>query len=128
AEDPINFIGLTARVDGKPATFAFTQQASLNGKNISATLRQNKLDLIPIGTFQNTVAALTPQALQALSAAGLIIESGTDANGNALYFPSWTVETSASHAFVFDPTKTVDVELTYKTSVGSSPDTVLRKA
>ncbi len=128
AEDPINFIGLAARVDGKPAAFTFVQKASLNDKNISATLRQNKLDLIPIGTFQNTIAALTPQARQALSDAGLIVESGTNADGNALYFPSWTVETSASHAFVFDPMKTVDIELTYKTSVGSSPDTVLRKA
>ncbi|HWG05352.1 MAG TPA: DUF4424 family protein [Beijerinckiaceae bacterium] len=128
AEDPTNFIGLAARVDGKPAAFTFVQKASLNDKNISATLRQNKLDLIPIGTFQNAVAALTPQARQALADAGLIVESGTDADGNALYFPSWTVETSASRAFVFDPTKTVDIELTYKTSVGSSPDTVLRKA
>ena len=128
AENPTNFIGLTARVDGKPVAFTFAQKASLNDKNISTTLRQNKLELIPIGSFQNAIAALTPQAREALANAGLIVESGTNADGNSLYFPSWTVQTSASHAFVFDPTKTVDIELSYRTSVGSSPDTVLRKA
>jgi hypothetical protein len=126
--DPLNFVGLSTRIAGKPGHFALRQVARLDGKDVTATLRQNRLALIPVGTFQNQLAALPAETVEKLSEAGLIVQSGNDVQGNALYFPSWTVHTSATRKYTFPPEQPVDVELRYRTSVGTSPDTVLRKA
>ncbi len=124
--DPVNFMGLTTKIAGKPGAFSVTQSAVLNGKDISGELRRNKLAMVPIGTFQNSVAAMPEKQREALAEAGLLVQSGNDANGNALYFPTWTVRTSASKSYLFPPSQPVDIELRYRTSVGMSLDTPLR--
>ena len=126
ASDPMNFVGLATKIAGKPGGFAFAQSAVLDGKDISATLRQYKLAMVPVGTFQNQVAALPPEQRAKLEQTGAIAEVGNDAQGNPLYFPKWTVRTAGSKRFVFPPAQPVDIEIRYRTSVGMSLDTPLR--
>ncbi|MGH6811171.1 MAG: DUF4424 family protein [Methylocella sp.] len=127
APDPVNFIGLSVTVDRKPAAFSFSQAAFSNGKDVSAVLRQYRLPLIPVGTFQNQLAALPPDARELLATAGLIAQSGTDQAGNPLYFPAWSVKTTARRRLAFAPGKTTEIELRHRTSVGVSQDSVLRE-
>jgi len=127
AKDPINFIGLNALVRQKPAALSFNQEAFLNGKNVSAVLRQNRLALIPVGTFHDELAALPPSVREQLAAAGLLTRSGTDPAGNPLYFPSWSVKSQAKVKISFAPSESVAVELRSQTSLGFSPDSVLRE-
>jgi Domain of unknown function (DUF4424) len=125
--DQINFIGLSATIDRRPVRFSFSQSAISNGKDVSAVLRRYGLALIPIGTFQAKLAALPPEARGHLADAGLIVKSGTDQAGNPLYFPAWSIKTTGSSSFTVTPGKTVDIELRHRTSVGVSPDSVLRE-
>jgi Domain of unknown function (DUF4424) len=127
APDPINFIGLRATADGKPAAFSFSQEAVSNGKDVSAALRQYRLSLLPVGTFQNQLAVLPPDAREQLTTAGLIAQSGTDQAGNPLFFPAWSVKTTARGKLAFAPGKTTEIELRQRTSVGVSQDSVLRE-
>ena len=126
ASDPVNFVGLATKIAGKPGGFGFTQSANLNGKDISATLRQNKISLVPVGVFQNQVAALSSDARERLAQNGVLAQVGNDQQGNPLYFPTWTVHTNGSKAWVFEPGQPVDIEIRYRTSVGASLDTPLR--
>jgi Domain of unknown function (DUF4424) len=125
--DQVNFIGLIATVDLRPAIFSFRQSAISNGKDVSAVLRRYRLAFIPVGTFQTQLAALPPEAREHLSNEGLIVKSGTDQAGNPLYFPAWSIKTIASSRITFTPGKTVDIQLRHHTSVGVSRDSVLRE-
>ncbi len=124
--DPVNFVGLSTKIDGKPGGFAFTQSAQLNGKDITASLRQNKLALVPVGTFQNQLAALAPELRDKLAETGVIMQAGNDAQGNALYFPAWSVRTTSGKRITLAPGQSAGVEISYRTSVGMSLDTPLR--
>jgi hypothetical protein len=126
--DPVNFLGASLQIDGKPASFAFTQKALLDGKDVTAVLRQSKIALAPVGAFQNELAA-TPQALrEKLASQGLIVESGVSVDGKPLFFPSWTVTTNATRKAIVPPMGVAKIDLNYLSSLGASPDTVLRKA
>jgi hypothetical protein len=127
ASDPINFIELSATVNRKPAALFFSQEAFSHGKNVTAVLRQYGLALIPVGTFQNQLAGLPADAGARLVAAGIIAQSGTDQTGNPIYFPVWSVKTTARWRLAFAPKATIDVELRNRTSIGVSPDSVLRE-
>jgi hypothetical protein len=124
--DPLNFVGLSTRIAGKPGAFAFAQSAQLNGKDITAVLKQNKLPLVPIGTFQNQLALLTPEQRDKLAETGIIAQEGNDANGNPIFTPTWTVRTTSSKRTALPPGQPIDIELRYRTSVGTSLDTPLR--
>jgi hypothetical protein len=126
ASDPRNFAGLSVRIDGKPAAFAFVQSAVLDGKDISGVLRASKLALVPIGTFQNDITAMPPEQRQKLQDMRLIVENGTDPQGNPIFSPSWSVRTQATRKVTLAPNQTLAVDLRYRTSVGYSLDTSLR--
>jgi hypothetical protein len=126
--DPVNFLAASFQIDGKPAAFAFAQMALLDGKDVTAVLRQSKIALAPVGAFQNELAA-TPQALrERLSSQGLIVESGASVDGKPLFFPSWMVKTNATRKAVVPPMGVARIDLNYLTSLGTAPDTALRKA
>jgi hypothetical protein len=125
--DPVNFMNLSTKIENKPGQFIFSQAARLNGRDISATLRQNNLALIPVGTFENQMLALTPDLRAHLAQSGLLAEVGNDVQGNPLFFPTWTVQTSANRQVTFAPNQAIALDLRYRTSVGTSPDTVLRR-
>lgn len=126
APDPRNFAGLTVRIDGKPSSFVFAQSAVADGKDVSAVLRASKLALVPIGTFQNDITAMQPDRRQKLQDMRLIVENGTDPQGNPIFSPTWSVRTQATRKVTLAPNQTLTVELRYRTSVGYSLDTSLR--
>ena len=128
SDNALNFVGLASIIDGKPTPFAMSQRALLGGKDVTAAIQAAKLSLMPVGQFQNQLAAMAPAARDALAAQGLIASAGTDASGNALQYPTWSVRTSASIKATFAPGLPLPVELRYRTSIGTSPDTPLRQA
>lgn len=122
-----NFIGLVAKIDNQPATFDITQSATVDGKDMTATLQQNGLSLIPVGAFHNQLASLAPEARNRLANAGLIAQSGTSAAGAPIYVPRWTAHANARKPLTVAPGKAVTVSLRYLTSIGIARDTVLRE-
>jgi hypothetical protein len=127
AADPVNYVGLTVTLNQKPASLSFTQAVYLGEKDVSATLRRVDVSPIPVGAFQNQLAALTAEARARLARDGLIAEAGTNQVGNPIYFPRWSVRTTASRKLEFAPGQNVAVEFKFQTSVGISRDSVLRE-
>jgi hypothetical protein len=125
--DPINFVDLTAKIENKPTPLIFSQVARLNGRDISAMLHQNNLALIPVGTFDNQLLALAPDLKTRLSESGLLAQIGNDVQGNPLFSPTWTVQTSATKPLTLAPNQSIQLEFRYRASVGTSPDTFLRR-
>jgi hypothetical protein len=126
--DPVNFVDFETKVDGRPVKFDMRQQAFLGDKDVTEALRAAGLALLPMGGQQAAVDALAQQARDKLLADALLMPNGTDQSGKTLYSGGWTVKTSASREQVFPPGKPVTIEHSYRTSVGISFDTVLRKA
>lgn len=125
--DPVNFVDFQTKIDGKAVTFTIHQQAFLGDKDVSTSVAAAGLPLLPIGTQQDKISQLAADAREKLIAEGLLIPAGTDPKGQQLYSGSWTVKTSVVRQQVFPPGKPVAVEHRYRTSVGMSFDTVLRK-
>jgi hypothetical protein len=125
--DPVNFVDFQTKVDGKAVTFAINQRAFLGDKDISASIKRAGLPLLPIGTQGNRIAELPKESRDRLINEGLLIPAGTDAKGQQLHAGSWTVKTSVVRQQIFPAGKPVVVEHRYRTSMGVSFDTILRK-
>ena len=125
--DPVNFLDFKTSIDGKPVTFNISQRAFLGDKDISARIKTAGLPMLPIGTRQDSVAQLPKEAKDRLIDEGLLIPAGTDAKGQQLHAGSWTVKTSAVRQQTFPVGKPVVIEHRYRTSMGVSFDTILRK-
>src|SRR5215471_1114769 len=124
--DPVNFVGFSTKIDGKPINFTVNQRAALDGKDVTATLRDMGIALLPIGASQLKINELPQQTRDRAVTAGLLQQSGTNDKGEALYEPTWTLKTSVVRQQTFPPGKPVSVEHRYRTSVGMSFDSVLR--
>ncbi len=127
SSDPINFTGLMATIDRKPASFSFKQSALVGHKDVSAILRQNGLAWAPLAKFRGQLALLPPQVRAELANARIIAQFGTDRRGNPHYIPAWTVKTTATRSLVLAPGQSVTVELRYRPSVGVMRDSPLRE-
>jgi uncharacterized protein DUF4424 len=125
--DPVNFVAFQTKVDGKPITFTINQRAFLGDKDVSARIKAAGLPILPIGSQQNRVAELPKDAKDKLIDEGLLIPAGSDPKGQQLHAGAWTVKTSVVRQQTFPPGKPVTVEHRYRTSIGVSFDTVLRK-
>ena len=127
ANDPTNFLAFETKVNGKPITFTIRQTAHLGEKDVSAALRGASVPLLPVGPDQGRLAELPEITRKNLIDQGLLLQNGTDDNGRQLYIGAWTVKTAAVRRQTFPPNSPVAVEHRYRTSVGVSFDTVLRK-
>jgi hypothetical protein len=127
SDDPANFLAFQTKVDGKAVTLKINQRAFLGEKDVSAPVRRAGLPLLLIGAQQARIAQMPKEARDRLIDEGLLIPAGTDAIGQQFYGASWTVKTTATRQQTFPPGKPVTVEHRYRTSVGLSFDTVLRK-
>ena len=127
-DDPVNFVAFQTKIDGKPVTFSINQRALLGEKDVSARIKSAGLPILPIGTQQNRVSELSAEVKDRLIEEGLLIPAGTNAAGQPLHGASWTVRTSIVRQQTFPSGKPVVVEHRYRTSMGLSFDTVLRKA
>jgi len=125
--DPVNFVAFQTTIDGTAVTFTINQRAFLGDKDISASIKRAGLPLLPIGTQGNRIAALPKESRDRLINEGLLIPGGTDARGRQLHAGSWTVKTTVERQQTFPPGKPVVVEHRYRTSMGVSFDTILRK-
>jgi hypothetical protein len=127
ANDPSNFLAFETKVDGKPISFTMHQTAHLGDKDISAALRKAGVPLLPIGPQQASLTELPQSTRNNLIDQGLLLQNGTDDRGRQLYTGAWTVKTSALRQQTFPPNSPVAVEHRYRTSLGVSFDTILRK-
>jgi hypothetical protein len=127
ADDPLNYVGFSTKIDGKPASFTVNQQAFLHGKDVTASLREMAIPLLPLGKQQLKVSELPQTVRDRAVAEGLLLQSGTNDKGLALYDPTWTLKTSVVRQQTFPPGKSVSVEHRFRTSVGMSFDSVLRQ-
>jgi Domain of unknown function (DUF4424) len=127
ADDPANFVALQTKIDGKTVAFKTNQRAFLGDKDVSGSIKGARLPLLLIGAQQNRIAELPKKARDRLAGEGLLIPAGKNIQGEQLYSASWTVKTSAVRQQTFTPGQPVQIELRYRTSVGMSFDTVLRK-
>jgi hypothetical protein len=125
--DPLNFVGFSTKVDGKPINFTVNQRAILNNKDVTATLRDMGIPTLPVGAQQLKINELPQQIRDRAVTAGLLLQSGTNDKGEPLYEPTWTLKTSVVRQQTFPPGKPVSVEHRYRTSVGMSFDSVLRQ-
>jgi hypothetical protein len=125
--DPLNFVGFSTKVDGKPINFTVNQRAILNNKDVTATLRDMGIPTLPVGAQQLKINELPQQTRDRAVTAGLLLQSGTNDKGEPLYEPTWTLKTSVVRQQTFPPGKPVSVEHRYRTSVGMSFDSVLRQ-
>src|ERR1043165_120283 len=127
AGDPNNIVGFETKVDGKVVPLTLNQRAMLGDKDISATLRTAGVTLLPIGPDQKRLSEVSASTRQKLIDEGLLAQSGTDERGRPLYGATWTVKMSFVRQQTFPPNRALAVEHRYRTSVGASFDTVLRK-
>lgn len=125
--DPVNYIGLAATIDQKPAPLAVTQSAFVDGKDVTAALRRSGLPLVPIGFFHDKLAALTPDARARLVKDGLIAENGVDQAGNPIYAPRWSVRGAATRMLDLAPGQSALLDFRFRSSVGVARDSVLRE-
>lgn len=125
--DPVNFVDFRTSIDGQPAALTIDQRAMLGTTDVSGQLQQLKVPLLPIGSRELRPADLPASTQKELVAAGLLMPAGADERGRPRYAPAWVVKTSAVREQTFPADRPVLVEHHYRPSVGSSPDTILRK-
>jgi len=125
--DPVNFVNFETKVDAKPVKLNIYQRAVLGTKDVSTTLRELGVPLLPIGAQQLRINELTQTVRDRLVDEGLLMQSGTNDRGMPLYDGAWTVKTAAVRQQTFEPGRLINVEHRYRPSVGMSQDTVLRK-
>jgi hypothetical protein len=125
--NPLNFVGFSTKIDGKPVSFATSQQAFANNKNVTAALTEMGIPIFPVGAEQLKINDLSQEVRGRAVAQGLLVESGTNDKGMPLYDATWTLKTSVVRQQTFPPGKPVVVEHRYRTSVGMSFDTILRQ-
>jgi hypothetical protein len=127
AGDPLNYVGFSTKVDGKPISFVTNQQAFLNSKNVTAKLGELGIPLFPVGALQLKINELPQKIRERAVTDGLLVESGTNDKGLPLYEATWTLKTSVVRQQTFAPGKPIQVEHRYRSSVGMSFDSILRQ-
>jgi Domain of unknown function (DUF4424) len=129
SSDPVNFVDFKTKVDGKAIRFDVVQKARLGAKDVTAAIRGAGLPILLFGgDVQARIAALTPELRDRLINEGLLVPTGSNEKGEQIFGPAWSVMTYFTRKQVFPAGQTVTVEHHYKTSLGASQDTILRKA
>ncbi len=126
ASDPLNYVGFSTKVDGKPISFVTNQQAFLDNKNVTAKLGEMGIPTFPVGAQQLKINELPQKTRERAVAEGLLVELGTNDKGLPLYDATWTLKTSVVRQQTFPPGKPILVEHRYRSSVGMSFDFILR--
>lgn len=127
--DPVNFVGFKTKVDGKVVKFDVVQRARLGGRDVTGLVRGAGLPVFLLGSSaQASIAGLAPGVRERLVEDGLLIPWGMSETGDRMYGPAWSVTTLFTRKQVFPAGREVIVEHAYKTSLGGSQDTILRRA
>ena len=114
-EDPKNFVGFKAVIDGKPVAVNVEQRAFLKNKDVTPQLQAAGAIINPVADGGYEKLANLPRATKkALIAAGLA-EGDSDA-----FYPRWTVKTRFYWNQKFPAKKTVVIEHSYQPVTGQS--------
>jgi hypothetical protein len=127
SNDPLNYVGFSTKIEGKPIAFDINQRAFLDGKNVTAKLNEMGVPLLPLGPQQLKIGELPQATRDRAIADGLLVEAGTNDKGQPLYEARWTLKTSVVRQQTFPPGRPITVEHRYRTSVGMSFDSILRQ-
>src|ERR1700742_2415426 len=92
--NPLNFVGFSTRIDGKPVSFSTNQQAFSNNKNVTAAITEMGIPIFPVGAEQLKINDLPVEVRTRAVTQGLLVESGTNDKGMPLYDATWTLKTS----------------------------------
>jgi len=103
AADPLNYVGFSTKINGKPISFVTNQQAFLNEKNVTAKLTEMGIPTFPVGAQQLKINELPQKTRERAVAEGLLVESGTNDKGLPLYDATWTLKTSVVRQQTFPP-------------------------
>jgi hypothetical protein len=127
SSDPVNFVDFETKIDGSPVKFVIEQRATVGDKDVTSSLREYKVPVLPIGAQQIRTQDLQEAIRTKMADDGLLLPAGSNEKGRPLYEPGWIVKTSAVRQQTFPAGRSVTVEHSYRPSVGGSPDTILRK-
>ena len=122
-EDPENIFGFETRFEGQPVESELHQYAFATNIDYTDTLRDLGIPLAPFG--EATVAAINALGEDdkaALFARGLVVPMEYDSGQGWQrdYYPTWTLRSTYSWEAVFPAGETVEVEHSYKPSVGGT--------
>jgi hypothetical protein len=114
-DDPKNFVGFKALIDGKPVPVTVEQRAFLKGKDVTAQVLSYGAVLNPVadGGYEK-LGQLSRDKKKAMIAAGLA--EGDD----SAFYPQWTVKTRFYWTQKFPAKKQVTIEHSYQPVTGQS--------
>lgn len=114
-DDPKNFVGFKAVVDGKPVPFTVEQRAFLKAKDVTAAVLAAGAPINPTSNEGYAKLSSLPKEKQkALVAAGVAERDGDE------LIPQWTVRTRFYWPQKFPAGKTVVIEHSYQPVTGQS--------
>ncbi len=115
-DDPVNFVGFKAVVDGKPVALSVEQRAFLKGKDVTALVAAAGLPVnLFAGDGYRKLDALPADRHKRLTAAGLV-----QGDGKTEFIPQWVVRTRFYWTQRFPAHKTVVIEHSYQPVTGQS--------
>jgi hypothetical protein len=115
-DDPVNFIGFKAVVDGKPVAFKVEQRAFAGGKDVTALIASTGLQVnLVAGDGWQKLDKLSPEKHKRLIDGGIL---ETDGAGN--YYPKWQVRTKFFWPQHFPAHNRVVIEHSYQPVTGQS--------
>jgi hypothetical protein len=122
-EDPVNIFGFETNFNGAPVEAELHQYAFATNIDYTDYLRGLGVPLAPYGP--ETVAAINALADEQkleMFHRGLVVPMEYDAGSGWTkeYYPTWTLRSTYSWEAVFPPGETVEVEHSYKPSVGGT--------
>lgn len=126
--DSVNFVKFETKVDGKPIDFTIHQRAMLGDKDVTAQLKDLGIPPLPLDTLPALIKPLPDATRKQMLDQGLLVQAGSNDRGQPLYDAGWRVSTSAVREQTFPPNRVVLVEHRYRTSLGISFDSIMRKA
>ena len=126
--DSVNFVKFETKVDGKPIDFTIHQRAMLGDKDVTAQLKDLGIPPLPLDSLPALIKPLPDATRKQMLDQGLLVQAGSNDRGQPLYDAGWRVSTSAVREQTFPPNRVVLVEHRYRTSLGISFDSIMRKA
>ncbi|MBM3488373.1 MAG: DUF4424 domain-containing protein [Alphaproteobacteria bacterium] len=114
--DPVNFVGFSVTVDGRPVAARSEIKAERHGRDVTPLLREHK---VPISAFapdlREALFAVPKAKQEALVAAGVVDYQ----HEYGAVFPLWTVRTTFYWEQTFAPGRTTVIEHAYAPVVGT---------
>lgn len=113
-DDPVNFVGFKAVVNGKPVAFKVEQRAFIKDKDVTALITSAEL---PINPVVSKAAYMKFEKLP-LAERKFLADAGVAVNETGYFAPRWIVRTKFYWSQRFPAHKTVIIEHSYQPVTG----------